>query len=82
LLRKRSARRAGRGLKSEDSGVIDPRARPGALPWLAFRLVAMVAAGVLVVLLLRHVARIPEVRPGQLALGLGQMESSASSSRR
>jgi len=42
----------------------------------------MVAAGVLVVLLLRHVARIPEVRPGQLALGLGQMESSASSSRR
>ena len=53
--------------------LIDPRAMPGALPWLAFLVVAVVIAKVLVVFVLSRVARMPEVRPWQLAIGLGQI---------
>lgn len=53
--------------------LIDPRAMPGALPWLAFLVIAVVIAKVLVVFVLSRVAGVPEVRPWQLAIGLGQI---------
>ncbi|MEA2636209.1 MAG: monovalent cation:H+ antiporter-2, family [Chloroflexota bacterium] len=53
--------------------LVDPLALIGALPWLAFLVVAVVIAKVLPVLLLSRLAQIPEVRPWQLAIGLGQI---------
>ncbi|HEY2598460.1 MAG TPA: cation:proton antiporter [Candidatus Dormibacteraeota bacterium] len=53
--------------------LIDPGAMPGALPWLAFLVAAVVVGKMLVVLLLSRLARIPDVRPWQLAIGLGQI---------
>ena len=53
--------------------LIDPSAMPGALPWLAFLLGAVVIAKVVPVLLLSRLARIPDVRSWQLAIGLGQI---------
>jgi CPA2 family monovalent cation:H+ antiporter-2 len=53
--------------------LIDPSAIPGALPWLAFLLGAVLIAKLIPVLLLSRLARIPEVRPWQMALGLGQV---------
>jgi CPA2 family monovalent cation:H+ antiporter-2 len=53
--------------------LIDPRAMLGALPWLAFLVAALVISKVLVVYLLSRLARIPDVRPWQLATGLGQI---------
>jgi monovalent cation:H+ antiporter-2, CPA2 family len=53
--------------------LIDPSAIPGALPWLAFLLVAVALAKLIPVLLLGRLARIPDVRPWQLAIGLGQI---------
>jgi CPA2 family monovalent cation:H+ antiporter-2 len=53
--------------------LIDPSAIPGALPWLAFLLVAVALAKLVPILLLSRLARIPDVRPLQLAIGLGQI---------
>jgi CPA2 family monovalent cation:H+ antiporter-2 len=53
--------------------LIDPSAIPGALPWLAFLLGAVLIAKLIPVLLISRLARIPEVRPWQMALGLGQV---------
>ncbi|HEY8693292.1 MAG TPA: cation:proton antiporter, partial [Chloroflexota bacterium] len=53
--------------------LIDPSAMPGALPWLAFLLGAVALAKVVPVLVLTRLARIPEVRPWQMAIGLGQI---------
>jgi CPA2 family monovalent cation:H+ antiporter-2 len=53
--------------------LIDPSAMPAALPWLAFLLGAVAIAKLIPVLLLSRVARIPDVRPWQLAIGLGQI---------
>jgi monovalent cation:H+ antiporter-2, CPA2 family len=53
--------------------LIDPSAIPRALPWLAFLLGAVAIAKLIPVLLLSRLARIPEVRPWQMALGLGQV---------
>jgi monovalent cation:H+ antiporter-2, CPA2 family len=53
--------------------LIDPSAMPGALPWLAFLLGAVVIAKVIPVLLLSRLARIPDLRPWQMAIGLGQV---------
>jgi CPA2 family monovalent cation:H+ antiporter-2 len=53
--------------------LIDPSAVPGALPWLAFLLAAVVIAKVIPVFLLSRLARIPDVRPWQMAVGLGQI---------
>jgi CPA2 family monovalent cation:H+ antiporter-2 len=53
--------------------LIDPSAMPGALPWLAFLLAAVALAKIVPVLLLARLARIPDVRPWQMAIGLGQI---------
>jgi K+:H+ antiporter len=53
--------------------LIDPSAMPGALPWLAFLLGAVAIAKLIPVLLLSRLARIPDVRPWQMAIGLGQV---------
>jgi CPA2 family monovalent cation:H+ antiporter-2 len=53
--------------------LIDPTAILGALPWLAFLIGAVVIAKVLVVFALSRLARIPDVPPWQLAIGLGQI---------
>ena len=53
--------------------LIDPSAMPGALPWLAFLLGAVVLAKLIPILLLSRLARIPDVRSWQLAIGLGQI---------
>lgn len=53
--------------------LVDPLAMYGALPWLAFLVVAIAIAKVVPVLLLSRLARIPQVRPWQLAIGLGQI---------
>ena len=53
--------------------LIDPSAMPGALPWLAFLLGAVAIAKLIPVLLLSRLARIPDVRPWQMAIGLGQI---------
>jgi K+:H+ antiporter len=53
--------------------LIDPSAIPAALPWLAFLLGAVAIAKLIPVFLLSRLARIPDVRPWQMALGLGQV---------
>jgi CPA2 family monovalent cation:H+ antiporter-2 len=53
--------------------LIDPAALPAALPWLAFLLGAVALAKTIPVLFLGRLARIPDVRPWQLAIGLGQI---------
>jgi monovalent cation:H+ antiporter-2, CPA2 family len=53
--------------------LIDPAAIPRALPWLAFLLGAIAIAKLVPVLLLSRLARIPDVRPWQMAIGLGQV---------
>jgi CPA2 family monovalent cation:H+ antiporter-2 len=53
--------------------LIVPESVRGALPWLLFVLVALAVAKVAVTALLARGARLPGVRPVQLALGLGQM---------
>ena len=53
--------------------LIDPFAMAGALPWLAFLVAAVIVSKVLVVFVLGRLARIPDVRPWQLAIGLGQI---------
>jgi K+:H+ antiporter len=53
--------------------LIDPLAMLGALPWLAFLVAAVVLAKVMVVYLFSRLAPIPDVRPWQLAIGLGQI---------
>jgi CPA2 family monovalent cation:H+ antiporter-2 len=53
--------------------LIDPSAMPGALPWLAFLLGAVAIAKLIPVLLLSRLARLPDVRPWQMAIGLGQV---------
>jgi K+:H+ antiporter len=53
--------------------LIDPSAIPGALPWLAFLLGAVAISKVVPLFLLSRLARIPDVRPWQMAIGLGQI---------
>lgn len=53
--------------------LIDPSAMLGALPWLAFLVASVVLAKVIVVYGLSRLAQIPDVRPWQLAIGLGQI---------
>jgi len=53
--------------------LIDPSAVPGALPWLAFLLGAVAFAKLVPVLLVSRLARIPDVRHWQMAVGLGQI---------
>ncbi len=53
--------------------LIDPAAVPGALPWIVFLVAAVVVAKALPVYMLGRLARLPDVRPGQLAIGLGQV---------
>jgi CPA2 family monovalent cation:H+ antiporter-2 len=53
--------------------LIDPAALPGALPWIGFLVGAVLVAKALPVYLLGRLARLPDVRPGQLAIGLGQV---------
>jgi CPA2 family monovalent cation:H+ antiporter-2 len=53
--------------------LIDPAALPAALPWIGFLLAAVLVAKALPVYLLGRLARLPDVRPGQLAIGLGQV---------
>jgi CPA2 family monovalent cation:H+ antiporter-2 len=53
--------------------LIDPSAIPRALPWLAFLLGAVAIAKLVPVFLLCRLARIPGVRPWQMAIGLGQV---------
>jgi CPA2 family monovalent cation:H+ antiporter-2 len=53
--------------------LLDPRAVPAALPWIAFLLVAVVAGKMLPILVLNRLARLKDVRAGQLAIGLGQI---------
>jgi CPA2 family monovalent cation:H+ antiporter-2 len=53
--------------------LIDPSAVAGALPWLAFLLGAVAITKMLPLYLLSRLARIPDVRPWQMAIGLGQI---------
>jgi CPA2 family monovalent cation:H+ antiporter-2 len=53
--------------------LIDPGGLAGALGWLAFVLLALALGKVAVVAGLARAFRLPDVRPLQLALGLGQM---------
>jgi CPA2 family monovalent cation:H+ antiporter-2 len=53
--------------------LIDPSAIPGALPWLAFLLAAVATSKMIPLFLLSRLARIPDVRPWQMAIGLGQI---------
>jgi CPA2 family monovalent cation:H+ antiporter-2 len=53
--------------------LIDPRQLPSALPWLGALLVAVALLKAAVVWLLGRLARLREVRPWQLAIGLGQV---------
>jgi CPA2 family monovalent cation:H+ antiporter-2 len=53
--------------------LIDPGAVPGALPWLAFLMAAVVVAKAAPVAILGRLARLREVGIGQLATGLGQV---------
>jgi monovalent cation:H+ antiporter-2, CPA2 family len=53
--------------------LIDPSAIPGALPWLAFLLGAVALAKLVPILLLSRLAKIPNVRPWQMAIGLSQV---------
>jgi monovalent cation:H+ antiporter-2, CPA2 family len=49
------------------------RAARRSRPWLAFLLGAVVIAKLIHVLVLSRLARIPDVRPWQMAIGLGQV---------
>jgi monovalent cation:H+ antiporter-2, CPA2 family len=53
--------------------LIDPSAIPGALPWLAFLLGAVALAKLVPILLLSRLAKIPDVRSWQMAIGLSQV---------
>lgn len=53
--------------------LLDPQAVPGALPWVAFVLIAVVAAKQLPVYVLSRAARLRDVNRPQLATGLGQV---------
>jgi CPA2 family monovalent cation:H+ antiporter-2 len=53
--------------------LLDPRSLPAALPWLAFVLAGVLLAKAVPVLVLSRLARMPEVRAWQLAVGLGQV---------
>jgi CPA2 family monovalent cation:H+ antiporter-2 len=53
--------------------LIDPAALPPALPWIGFLVAAVVVAKALPVYLMGRLARLTEVRPAQLAIGLGQI---------
>jgi monovalent cation:H+ antiporter-2, CPA2 family len=53
--------------------LIDPSSIPGAFPWLAFLLGAVALAKLIPVLLLSRLAKIPDVRPWQMAIGLSQI---------
>jgi CPA2 family monovalent cation:H+ antiporter-2 len=53
--------------------LIDPSAIAGALPWLAFLLGAVAITKMLPLFFLSRLARIPDVRPWQMAIGLGQI---------
>jgi monovalent cation:H+ antiporter-2, CPA2 family len=53
--------------------LIDPAAIPRALPWLAFLLGAVALGKVVPILLLSRLTHIPEVRPWQMSVGLGQI---------
>ena len=53
--------------------LVDPSAMLAALPWLAFLLGAVALAKVVPILLLARLARIRDVRPWQMAIGLGQI---------
>jgi CPA2 family monovalent cation:H+ antiporter-2 len=53
--------------------LIDPSAIAGALPWLAFLLGAVAITKMVPLFLLSRLARIPDVRPWQMAIGLGQI---------
>lgn len=53
--------------------LIDPAALPRALPWLGVLLAAVVATKLLPVFVLGKLLRLAEVRPLQLAIGLGQI---------
>ena len=53
--------------------LIDPSSIQGALPWLAFLLGAVALAKLIPVLLLSRLAKIPDVRPWQMAIGLSQI---------
>ena len=53
--------------------LIDPGALPRALPWIGFLLAAVIVAKALPAAGLSRLARLPEVRHWQLAVGLGQV---------
>jgi len=53
--------------------LIDPSAIPGALPWLAFLLGAIAITKMVPLYFLSRLARLPDVRPWQMAIGLGQI---------
>jgi monovalent cation:H+ antiporter-2, CPA2 family len=53
--------------------LIEPARLPAALPWMAVLLAAVLLAKVLPTFLLASFARLPEVRPWQIAVGLGQL---------
>jgi CPA2 family monovalent cation:H+ antiporter-2 len=53
--------------------LIEPARLPAALPWIAFLIAAVAIAKGLPILLLALFARLPAVRPWQLAVGLGQV---------
>jgi len=53
--------------------LIDPFGLAGAVPWIALLVVAVVVAKALPAMLLSRLARLPDVRPWQLGIGLGQV---------
>lgn len=53
--------------------LLDPKAVPAALPWLAFLVAAVVVAKQLPVLVLSRLARLSDVNRWQLTIGLGQI---------
>jgi len=53
--------------------LIDPRAIPRALPWIAFLVAAVLVAKALPAAALSRLARLPDVRHWQLGIGLGQV---------
>jgi CPA2 family monovalent cation:H+ antiporter-2 len=53
--------------------LLDPRAVPAALPWIAFLIVALVVAKVLPIALLARLSRLRDVGSWRVAAGLGQV---------
>lgn len=53
--------------------LLDPKAVPAALPWLAFLLIAVVVGKQVPVFVLSRLARLQDVHRWQLAIGLGQI---------